>query len=237
MMEWSILTWSLIVAIVIPPLFLILFQRFSKKLGKSSTLDVIMCGPAGSGKTTLFLRLVSSPLKAVSSATINVSAVDNGVTLKDVPGSAKLRDALFKDVMNGRVRKIILIIDGSNPTDNLHQDIPFIINVLSMATSHNLPILLLASKMDLNHSALNATISTINDELKRVTRQFSIDGEDETDIESQLRIDIMRLLSRANLEDEPESISLSTLNIDIQSHAYSINDQQSLETVQSWITK
>jgi hypothetical protein len=91
--------------------------------------------------------------------------------------------------------------------------------------------------MDLNHSALNATISTINDELKRVARQFSIDGEDETDIESQLRIDIMRLLSRANLEDEPESISLSTLNIDIQSHAYSINDQQSLETVQSWITK
>ena len=229
-MDSLTILWTAALALAVP-LILLLLRYVLKPGGVCSGTTAVLCGPAESGKTTLFLRLISSPLKVVSSAAVNTLLLD-GVTVKDVPGSAKLRDALFSSAIKG-VRNLVFVLVVSEP-ETLHTSMPFIVHVLATGLRRSVRILILAGKADLNHSAVSVLQAALDAELRRIAKHAIVEGgDDETDQDSQLRTDTNVLLCKAGLEDEPDSISVSSQDIPIR--ACSTHDPESIEAVKQWI--
>ncbi|PJF19822.1 hypothetical protein PSACC_00373 [Paramicrosporidium saccamoebae] len=182
----------------------------------------IICGPAGSGKTQLFLKLVGGQaVSTVNSAACNSGTTSHGKKIVDVPGSAKLRGNLFDETFP-TARCVILLLNGTE-LETLHNDIGFILHVVSKCMSRKCPILLLVGKDDLaGEMALVKATSSLDSELQRLTKQYA---ESDTDVDSDdpTRADILYILKQLDLEDDPTLLSTAAIASRFNLHSLTHN--------------
>lgn len=198
--------------------------------------SVIICGPSGTGKTRLFLELVSPQHPAtVVSATLNIAPLlgHDKFRLVDVPGSSKVREGLFAQVI-ASARSIVLLVDGGR-LDYLYQDIAFIMTILAESCQKRLSLLIVlkCTPADLP-SRKNALVHTLTAELHKVLRRVleAHAEDDETDHESTIKRNAQLLLKAVGAADDVEELSFEALSARI--HAEIIDDQ-SVEAIKNWI--
>lgn len=202
---------------------------------------VVICGPAGSGKTTLFLRLSGKrqvaengsqcPLTAPS-ATVNkgklVEQQSPPITLLDVPGNEKARDRALTETLPA-ASKLLLLFDAT-AADGLPAEAPFIARVLAESISKQVPCALVLGKSDLCTNDPEQFVRLLDEALVSLCRRMTNSPEDAgSDLGEHLR----RIQKHLGIDAE-DPISFSTLDIPVMS--CNCKDEQSLAQLKAWIS-
>lgn len=252
------IVYSILLTLLIPPLVLVIilwvWKRSNRIIRTAITTgggggnDIIICGQAGSGKTKLFLHLVTEYRPTtLTSASMNVGKFNDNkeLTIKDIPGNSKLRDSILDD-NSSSARGIILLLDSSN-TGFLHLETKFILHVISTAIDRKIPILIVSGKEDLGGlTALESITSIINAELRKLAKKFNggrrggnpADEYHQSDQDILLNSNVSFVLKRLGIEeDEPERLTLDELAtiINIKKVGLSANNQSSIDYIRNWI--
>lgn len=206
---------AILVAFVPGIAYVLITRAIAGRRARGSS--VVICGPSGTGKTRLFLNLVSqTPPPSITSGTINVAPMREHAHIRivDVPGSAQVRDSFFAEVIV-LARSLLLLVDVAR-LDTLYQDIAFIISIFTEAAKRRLPVLIVLkcpSSSEGLASKRTAVVNTISAELQKAAgRVLRLDiGEDETDEESVLKRNVRVLLGTLGVEEDATELTFDRL--------------------------
>jgi signal recognition particle receptor subunit beta len=194
----------------------------------------VICGPAGSGKTQLFLKLVGGQVvSTVDSAACNFGNTRHGRKVVDVPGSAKLRRDLFDEALP-TARCVILLLNGAK-LETLHNDIGFVLHVVAKCMKRKCPILLLVGKDDLaGEMALAKITSSLDDELQRLAKQYT-ESEADADNDDPIRSDVLSILKKLDLEEDPTLLSIAAIASRFNLHSLTHNKSNPVDRIVNWM--
>lgn len=235
-------------ALALPPIILLLrapiaiWQR--PKNSRRAGHAIIICGPAGSGKTTLFLNLsgqanaaeskFQQPLTAPSAA-VNEAKLANqpgqpsssSTILLDVPGSEKVRDAALTEVLPA-ASKFMLVLDATN-IENIPTEAPFIIRVLAEVIRRRVPCTLVLGKQDLGPGSALNFLQALDTALNSLSYRVITSSEDHNE---ELAEHVRCIQDHLGMAPE-DPIDFDSLKIPVM--CYSSKDEQSLAQLQQWI--
>lgn len=140
--------WLLLVVLACLAATLVLFF-FSSGSGGSSASSILIVGPCGSGKTSLFYRLLSSKdgsdmwCETVSSMRKNAGMVGRE-SLVDYPGHYRLRGGLASELKG--CKKVIFVVDSSAMAQQSKAAAEILFQVLTSGAK--CPLLFVCNKTD-----------------------------------------------------------------------------------------
>lgn len=218
-----------------------------KRTGNAHTGHaVIICGPAGTGKTTLLLSLseqatvvgqkVRHPLTAPSAAVNEAKLVrqpgqpsaSSPITLIDVPGSEKIRNAALTEVLPD-AGKLVLLFDARTVED-LPTEAPFIIRVLAEAIRRHVPCVLVLGKQDLGPGSTVEFVQALDAALESISSRAAAASPE--DMNEELAEHVRCIQDHLGIASE-DPIAFDHLNVPVM--LYSSNDEQSLLRLRTWI--
>lgn len=130
----------------------------SKKASKGNSL--LICGPTGVGKTSLFYRLREDGFpRTLMSMIPNEDKIQIGakkITTIDYPGHQRLRDGLMNTYLQ-RAGTIVYVVDASNLKEDLSRTAHGLYDILtrSYVSNASVPVIVACNKAD-DPTAVNA---------------------------------------------------------------------------------
>ncbi len=102
-----------LLGIVVVLAILVLPRTLKNRLSRRASWNVLLVGPSGAGKTTLFLRLRGRKKgRTVTSMAPNRGPVgDHGVHVVDIPGHPRLADSYFQSEV-GNCKGVVAVVDA-----------------------------------------------------------------------------------------------------------------------------
>lgn len=225
----AIILVSSLIALLVSVLIYVAFFKNSIRRYKGGNA-VILCGPAGAGKTTLFLELATDEhLETIPSATTNTGNINKDVVVKDIPGSAQIRGNLLREALPF-ARSVVLVLDSSIG-HMVDSDAVFVITLLGICAKNKLPLLIVANKEDLSGAGALANITREIDRQLARAKHWLDQGVNEDDCKN----DEIEFLF--NIFDDATRLSLAKLSsiLDICSITASKNSSSSIEQINQWI--
>lgn len=204
MMEAAVL----VTLIVIVGTTLLLYRLYRQVKDKNSMIDVVFCGPAYAGKTSLLLQLVrGSYAEAQTSQCVNKATLQQGnrkVAVVDTPGNFRLLSDSMKYVE--RARALVFVVDSSDKQSFKIAAQQLVDILLSAKVIANSPrVLLFANKADVIGSrSIDLVMHFIELEAERILKAYK--SESHLTKISQEAMDILNQMAQDNFS--LENISL-----------------------------
>mmetsp|Transcript_27374 Transcript_27374/g.52120 ORF Transcript_27374/g.52120 Transcript_27374/m.52120 type:complete len:242 (+) Transcript_27374:61-786(+) len=142
---------------IVAALFVVLLVIFKLAFGRNRGDDIVVIGPCGGGKTSLFLQLYKGDLgqgtvtsMEANQATFNLTGVKKAVKMVDVPGHRRVRSVLDKHIVSARA--IIFMVDAVDfsTTGYVRSAADMLYDALSKRSLQRsrVPVLVACNKMD-----------------------------------------------------------------------------------------